>query len=235
MFNPDPQIQHMQIDRTHACHVLDAALLDPQAWVRVACAQRSSFAESPHNAYPGPELELPEGITARIDDYFAQHFRRLLGARRIERSHSRLSLATWPAERLQPRQWICHRDRMDSTAGQLIAASVLYLFQNPELGGTSFFRPRRSEAETARLVHDSGVLDAAQFQERYGIQPAYLTDSNDWFERVLTVPARYNRLIVYDGCLFHGADLRRPELLDPDPERGRLTWNGFFTCTRKAI
>jgi hypothetical protein len=234
MFNLHPQIQRLPIDEHQACWLVDDALRDPQAWVRVAMQQRPQFRDNPHNAFPGLELELPEGITARMDDFFTLHFRQRLNARRVERSHSRLSLVTQSPAQLQPPQWICHRDRLDSNPQQLIAASVLYLFEDPRLGGTSFYSARRPSAEIAQLVHDSGQMAPHRFTEIYGVQRGYMTDSNHWFERVLTVEPRFNRMIVYDGGIFHGADLCQPERLAADPQRGRLTWNGFFTCTRKA-
>ena len=35
------------------------------------------------------------------------------------------------------------------------AASVLYLFDDPELGGTSFYTPRQSPEATDRIIIDS--------------------------------------------------------------------------------
>ena len=68
-----------------------------------------------------------------------------------------------------------------------------------------------------------------------GLVPAdgYMTAGNPWFERIAAVPARFNRLIVYPGSVFHGADIQSPERLDPDPRAGRLTMNGFFVCRRR--
>lgn len=234
MFNPDPQIQVVPIGNGSACHVIDDALREPERWVELATRHAGDFEELPGNAYPGPELRLPDGISAALDAYFTRHLRARLGARRTLSVYSRLALATWPPQRLQPRQWLCHRDRLAPTPDQCAVASVLYLFQDPALGGTSFFRPRRAERETAQLVHDSGVLAPDAFGQRYGIAPGYMTGDNDWFERVATIEPRFNRLLVYDGDLFHGSDIRAPEKLSADPRRGRLTFNGFFTCRRQA-
>ena len=57
-----------------------------------------------------------------------------------------------------------------------------------------------------------------------------MREGNPWFERTAAVPARFNRLIVYRGDLFHSGDIARPDLLSADPALGRLTVNGFFTC-----
>ena len=145
-----------------------------------------------------------------------------------------LPIATRRPAALLPRQWLCHVDRLDAVPGETIAASVLYLFDDPALGGTAFFRPRRPLPEIAALVQDSSRLTPHAFEERSGLTAGYMTASNPWFERIAAVPARFNRLIVYPGSIFHGADIREPERLDPDPRKGRLTMNGFFVCRRKS-
>lgn len=230
MFNPSPRIQVVPVLPGHECLVVDDALIEPERWVEMAAANRAGFDASPHNAYPGVELRLPEDTSASLGDFFARHIRARLGARRTLRMYSRLSLVTFVPSELAPRQWLCHRDRMELEPGRCIAACVLYLFDNPDLGGTGFFRPRQGEIATARLVHESGRLSPTAFSAKYGIQPGYMLETNRWFERVASIEARWNRLIFYSGMLFHGADIRRPQLLTDDPRSGRLTLNGFFTC-----
>jgi Rps23 Pro-64 3,4-dihydroxylase Tpa1-like proline 4-hydroxylase len=66
------------------------------------------------------------------------------------------------------------------------------------------------------------------------IAPRYMTASNEWFEQVATVPAKFNRAIFYDGSVFHAAQIERPQLLTDDPATGRLTLNGFFRYRRNA-
>lgn len=177
---------------------------------------------------------MPDAITAQLDAFFARQVRSLLGARRTLRCYSRLSLATRVPEQLQPRQWICHRDRLDTTAGRSVAACVLYQFRDPRLGGTAFFVPKRSAHNIAVLIHEAGTLAADAFTRKYGIGPAYQTASNAWFEKTGSIPARWNRLIVYAGdSMFHCSDMARPELLSEDPAAGRLMLNGFFICLRQ--
>jgi len=148
--------------------------------------------------------------------------------------YSRLAMVTTPPGELQPRQSVCHRDRLDFAANQCIAASVLYLFKEPALGGTSFFVQSRPQPEIDKLVHDSSTLDADAFAARYALARDYMRDSNAFFNRALTVAARWNRLIFYDGSIFHSGDIAHPELLTDQPGTGRLTLNGFFTCSRGA-
>lgn len=233
MFNPDPRIQALEATPRHHCYVIDDALREPRRWIEHAAANGAAFSDSPHNAFPGPELRLPDEVTAGLEAFFARHLRGRLGGRRTQRAYSRMSLVARDPAQLRPTQSIPHVDRMDVEPGQVIAASVLYLFEDPALGGTSFYRPRRPRDEIVPLLRDAAALDAAAFQARYGIAPGYPDDSA-WFGKVLTVPARFNRLIVYPGTVFHAGEIRAPGRLSPDPRRGRLTWNGFFVCRAGA-
>jgi len=234
MFNPNPFIRSVPIHGDHRCYVVDDALVDPQAWVDRAARHRGDFVMEGHNAYPGVELAMPDAISERLAEFFAAHIRERLGARRIQRAHSRLSLVTLPPAQLQPRQWICHRDRMGLGPEHAVGASVLYLFKDAALGGTNFFLPKRPALDIDLLVHESGALDSDAFARRYGIERGYLTESNDWFEKVASIEPKWNRMIFYDGTIFHCSDIPAPERLSADPTCGRLTLNGFFHCTRRA-
>ncbi len=234
MFNPSPQISVLPILPGYDCLVIDNALSEPERWVRLATENKDSLHFAPHNAYPGPELRMPDAVSERLDEFFIQHVRQRLGARRTLRMYSRLSMVTLPPAALLPRQWICHRDRLGTVAGECVAASVLYLFRDSDLGGTNFFRACRPPAEIDALVNASMSASPADFSDRYGFTQGYMTTSNAWFEKVLSVPARWNRIIFYDGSLFHCSDIRHPEKLNDNPQTGRLTYNGFFTCKRAA-
>jgi hypothetical protein len=234
MFNPKPRIDVLPIIEGKHCYVIDDALLEPDALVAKALRQRAHFAMAPGNAYPGVELEMDQAFTRQLDDFFRLHVRSQLGARRTLHASSRLAMVTLSPAALHPAQWLCHRDSLTNVPGQCIAASVLYLFRDADMGGTSFYVPKRTEEDTVRMVRDSGILPARLFARDYGVAAGYMTGSNDWFERVLTVPAKWNRLIFYDGNLYHSADIRAPERLGDDPAQGRLSLNGFFVCSRQA-
>jgi hypothetical protein len=144
-------------------------------------------------------------------------------------------MVTVPPAELDPVQWQCHRDRVAAEPNRVIfAAMVLYLFHNPALGGTSFYRPRLSSDQTDRMVADSQMMAADEFSARHGLRAGYMSGSNPYFERITSVPAAWNRMIFYDGSLFHSADIGESSLISSDPRTGRLTLNGFFTCRRVA-
>ncbi|SEL53281.1 hypothetical protein SAMN05428989_1860 [Pseudoxanthomonas sp. GM95] len=234
MFNPQPKLSTVAIPGRAPCVVVDDALLEPQRLRDYARERRAEFSWPTHNAYPGRELRMPDGFSAQLDDVFRQHARTLLGARRTLALYSRLSMVTLRPEQLQPGQSVCHQDRLLVAPEQLIAASVLYLFDDPRLGGTSFYAPTRSPAEVGQLMGDAGRMDPASFQARHGVAQGYMTTGNAYFAALASVPAKFNRLIFYDASIFHSGQIDHPELLRDDPETGRLTLNGFFTCSRAA-
>lgn len=233
MFNPRPQVGLVAVGDGAPCVVIDEVLTDPQALVDVALRHRKAFAPPSGNAFPGPELPLPDAAVERFVDCFSQHARGALGARRVLRATGRLSLVTLPPERLAPLQRVCHRDRLGAGGDECVAAGVLYLFRDPALGGTSFFRPRAAAAETEALMHRWAAIDPAAFERETGWPPAYMTGSNQHFEHVIEIPARWNRLIFYDGSRFHGSHITQPARLCEDPLRGRLTLNLFLVCRRR--
>lgn len=235
MFNPRPIIQLIPIAGHHPCVVIDDFLLDPQALVEIAVRFRGSFTMAPHNAYPGLELPTSESYSRRLNDFFMQHVRHLLGARLTLDLFSRLSMVTLRADELSPHQRICHRDRLSTDPQVCFGASVLYLFHDARLGGTSFFVPKIPISEIDHLLSEWKNISNADFSKLVGTEPAYMTTSNDYFELVRTVPAAWNRVIFYDGSIFHSGHITAPEKMCADPSRGRLTINSFFTCRRSTV
>lgn len=231
LFNPAATLRLVPIGPGAHCVVIDDVLARPDEVARWAAQQH--FREPEGYPYPGLVAAAPAAVSALLTDHFGRHVRGLLGGRRTLDGALRASLVTVPPHELEPRQWLCHRDRVaDDPAALLFAASVLYLFRDPTLGGTSFYRPRLPQDQMNRLLADSQLLDAEAFGARYGLQPGYMSGSNAWFEQVASVPAAWNRAIYYDGGIFHSADIGQPGALSRDPQRGRLTLNGFYTCRR---
>ena len=231
-FNPDPRISSVPLKDGRAVLVLDDVLLDPDGLVDWARGQ--TFHPPVGFPYPGIGTGAPSGLAARFADFFAQHARSRLQARRTLKHDVRLSMVTTPPEQLAPCQWQCHRDQVTTDPAIAFVGSVLYLFRDQALGGTSFFTPRQSPAATDRMLHESLALSPADFGARYGLTPGYMNGGNAYFDCVARVPAAWNRMILYDAGFFHTGDIGRPDKLVADPATGRLTLNSFFTCRRAA-
>jgi len=233
-FNPAPRVSTVTIAPGELCIVVDEALANPEGLVDWAASQPFRPAEG--FPYPGLIVDAPAAVAAMIGDYFAEHVRGRLGGRRTLSTTVRLSLVTLSPRELRPVQWQCHRDRLGAVPHDLkLAAMVTYLFRDASLGGTSFYRSRLSDEETERMIEDAGRMDATEFTARYGLEAGYLSGSNRYFERLALIPAAWNRMLFYNGDLFHSADIAAPARLSGDPRTGRLTLNGFFTCRRAAL
>lgn len=239
MFNPRPRIERVPIAGTgtgqDAAWVIDDVLLQPEALRQHAIAHRHRFVAAPHNAYPGLEWQQDETVDTALADFFLQHVRGLLDARRTLSMYSRLSLATLQPQQLRPLQRLCHRDRFGVDADQMAVACTLYLFHDEALGGTAFYRARQPLPETNALIRGFNDMSDEQFTQAISTPPAYLTTSNAHFEFLHAVPPAFNRAVFYDGNFFHSSHILASDKLSDDPARGRLTLNGFFICRRTAV
>jgi hypothetical protein len=233
LFNPNPAIKPQRLKNGEVCFVIDDVLQHPERLRQFAIEQAAQFNMAPFNAYPGLEFPMPLSINDSLRDFFNMHMRGLFNARRTLEMNSRMAMVTVPPEQLQARQWICHRDSAWVDPAHCIAASVLYLFDNPNLGGTAFYAPTRPMPEIELFVHDASTMSNEDFAAKYSLPANYFQGAPDYFECIGRIPAKFNRMIFYDGRIFHCGDIHAPESMSPNPVFGRLTLNGFFTCTRK--
>jgi hypothetical protein len=214
MFNPRPRVQHVALPQGREAWVVDDALLDPHALRQMAQQQRARFEASPHNAYPGIEWRMGPEVSEPLAEFFMLHLRSLMGARRT------LSM--------------CHRDRFGTGPQEQVAACTLYLFDDPALGGTGFYAPRRPVEHINADIRRWATMERSTFDAEIGAAPGYLAGSNAHFELLGVVPAAFNRAVFYDGSGFHSSHITEPQRLREDPASGRLTLNGFFVCRRSA-
>jgi hypothetical protein len=127
-----------------------------------------------------------------------------------------------------------HSDGLD-------VAGVIYL--NPPgqcRGGTAFYRHRRSglsalptavEPAVAELMRREGLWTLGQFAAWIMSPPAdgprgFITGSTTDWELTALVPMRFNRLVLYNGRLFHSGYLD-DGWFGETPARRRLTLNLF--------
>lgn len=231
IFRPEPRVEQVRFSNGYSCYIVDDALNDPEQVVQFACDRREQFRTVDFNAYPGIFL-LTAGFGNALTQFFNRHIRRYFDARRVVRMHCRLSMVTLPPGSLRPYQRMCHRDMTALDDRHSIQASILYLFKDSELGGTSFYEPARPPQEIADLFQAASTWPADDFDKAYPMQSGYMCGSNNYFDCVGTVAARWNRIIFYDGYVLHSGDILAPQRLTPDPLTGRLTLNAFFSSRR---
>lgn len=134
-------------------------------------------------------------------------------------------------EELSPYHRICHEDP-SAGPGYRSYAGVLYLFDNPDLGGTAFYRWKARDIavhafQLARTDPDAARRYLEEHSETFRQAPRYMAGSNDLAELVEVIEPRFNRLVFYNGWIPHSAYITRPDLLTPDPQKGRLSLNFF--------
>jgi len=213
------------------CAVVDDFLADPE-YVREFALQSRRMFELPERGYPGLTLDVSGESMRDIYRFLRKRMSHKFGFLRGDVQFSSMLAITslHPAE-LSNLQRVCHTDpNRQPDRGNF--ASVLYLFENTDLGGTGFYRwNNRPALEQATALDLQDPRKALGFlQERFAYfreTPRYMTGSNDVADCLGTIPAKFNRLIFYSGDLPHSAYVENPDLLSDDPLQARLTLNCF--------
>ncbi len=235
--NPNPRIEQQPITDGRHCLIIDDFLLNPEDVLAYAQAHTAEF-EMSERAYPGLVLPLAERPVRALHHFWRSRLSRIFSFARSDINDDwQLSLTT-----LQPKDftWIqrlCHSDPRTEDGRENFAALV-YLFHNPELGGTAFYRWRDEKfwpSMVARQLHDPNA-GLSIVQTRYPMfldPPCYMTESNEVAELLTMVPAKFNRMICYPGDIPHSAYITDPSLLTDDCSTGRLTLNCFASVWPK--
>lgn len=228
--NPNAEVRLHEVADGRNCAIVDDVLEDPESLVDFAVQHAPQFGW----------MAMPPGPRLMVDDNAVQDLQRFVRSKLsrhfpIHRTgimvQACLSNITLAPEKLSRLQRLCHIDRR-SSPGRRNYAGLIYLFRDPELGGTAFYRWKKPEVirETERLLlkdPDAAMAYLDQASEIFREPPRYMTASNDMAELLTVVPARFNRLIFYDGEAPHSGHIANPHLLTEDLSKGRLTLNFF--------
>ena len=136
------------------------------------------------------------------------------------------SLVTTPPADLAPIQCLPHFDGVDP--GRL---ALLHYLCSEEQGGTAFYRHKATGYETVTSGRFDAYKAALEAEaETLGLPPKryFCEEDSAQFERIGTVKARPNRLIIYRSITLHSGDIQPDFTPDVDPRTGRLTINTFF-------
>ena len=203
--------------------VIDDFSLDPDALLRLG--RNAAYGEGGRH-YPGQRAPAPSAYLRErmnlLQSVLTEVFGMGAGASLVE---CNFSIVTTPPNQLTPIQRLPHFDSTDP--GYL---ALLHYLGGPEDGGTSFYRHRATAFETidaSRLDVYTGMLQ--EEVREFGL-PArqYFAGSNEQFERIGGVEARFNRMVIYRGYRLHSGDITRPELIGAPDAEPRLTVNTFL-------
>jgi hypothetical protein len=222
-----PDIRSVRVGE-HPVVFIDDFLEDPQALVEAAASAR--FEPCPGAAeqrgYPGIRAPVPAAYSERLTELLDPLIRLNFGvpeALALKKTPCAFSLTTVAPQDLGPLQRVPHFDA--STPHYM--AVLLYLC-DAQHGGTAFYRHRATGLQqiAAADVERYGAAVYAEVDRRPP-PPRYFDDSDEHFEFLGALPARFNRLVIYRGSLLHSA-IVNPRRLSADPRAGRLTVNTFY-------
>lgn len=223
-----PDIQSVQIGE-HQVVFIDNFLENPLAVVEAA--SQVSFAPYPgvadRKGYPGIRAPVPADYSANLTALMEPLIRLNFGvpeALDLRKSECAFSLTTMQPDELGPLQRTPHFDA--STPHHM--AVLLYLCDGAH-GGTAFYRHKATGLQQVTADNREAFLDT-YYAELNARPPAqrYFDDSDEHFEFLGMMPARFNRLVIYRGSLLHSAVVNPQLSLSSDPRTGRLTANSFY-------
>lgn len=222
------RVQKLTIGREAApLLVIDNMVADPDALVEYAAGKYFSDVAS---YYPGVRSKAPltyqQFVLTHMRGLFSEYFGVQPGTLRFTMCH--FSVVTTPPAMLTHLQCIPH---VDSVFGNELAF-VHYLFRR-DLGGTSFYRHRRTGFEFIDQARRSEYFACVE-EEKHGPnkpEARYINGSTALYEEVGRQEGIFNRLVIYRRNSLHSGSIREDFVPDPDPRTGRLSINGFLTGT----
>jgi len=188
--------------------------------------EKNNFLKS-DSYYPGLRMQIPATYTIALAKNLSPFINGFFGLdlEAIKKAVSRFSIVTTPAEDLDLLQRIPHIDSPSKDA----LAVVHYLKDAPD-SGTSLYRHRATGFE---YVDGSRYDVYMNHIKNYYADPVhtptgYMRGSNNEYEEIMSVEAKFNRLIMYRGTSLHSGIIRPEYNFDPNPQTGRLTITSFY-------
>lgn len=206
--------------------LIDNFIANPELWVDYA-AQREE-GRTQKGLYPGLRANTPRGymdlMQASLGEIITKTFH--IGRQDIAEVESFFSIVTTPPEKLHPLQRIPHFDGANPKD-----IAFLHYFCDGSFGGTSFYRHKSTGHEYVDQQRLGNYIKTLENELNVvGLpQPAqYMNGDTPLFERVASIEAKFNRLIIYRGTSLHSGDIGGDYLFDSNSRTGRLTATSFF-------
>ncbi len=232
--NPALTIKAVQIPNTNLhAYIMDDFLLNTESVMHFA--KNIAYFNPMHSDnsyYPGIRDNMPEPYIRLLQAFFQEYImpKVVQSDQHCAIVHkSLISLTTCPPSQLLTEQKMPHVDSCKSND----YAFVHYL-SGAELGGTSIYRyiPKN---KTELKEQDEVILDdmLMAITEKSSEHSGYITHSTSLFEQVLSIEAKVNRLVIYQGNLLHGANLTSKESYSGDTNNGRFSITSFGSIVEK--
>ncbi|PMG40402.1 hypothetical protein BCU91_13135 [Shewanella sp. 10N.286.52.B9] len=107
--------------------------------------------------------------------------------------------------------------------------TAVHYLNGSDLGGTCFYRYKGTE-KLGLSVDDKEVIIkmVEDVKKAANNRKGYMDDSDELFEKVFSVDAKPNRIIIYSGNLLHSANITEHIDFDKKSPNNRTSINSFF-------
>ncbi len=202
----------------NAIDLVDAAAALPTFPLEV----RTGYPGRRHQIGPGDKASVYVMDILRVAGLVIPGYFHVDNFRVFEASYS---LATTPPAQLKPGQRIPHYDWDDPA----YLAILLHLHHIPQTG-TAFYRHRASGLEQIDKASVPQLRNWVQADLADEAREANLFQGqmSTHYEQIFHVEGRFNRLVIYPGCLLHSGYFSPEFNYSDDPRAGRLTANLFI-------
>ena len=205
--------------------VVDGFLDSPQLMIDSLTDSQKFSADATY--YPGirqrASREYSRFLVGALQKKLLSHFD--VDISRIRSVESYFSIITREPDKLDFMQVIPHFD-FPLKRG---LASILYLCDSSK-GGTSLYRHKRTGFERIDQERFSLYKDTLEkeFNSSSEALDGYINETNNFFEKIHSFDAKFNRLVMYRGSSLHSGDISADYDFDPSPRTGRLTLTSFI-------
>ena len=227
--NPDAHIQVLQLaDSAHLIWVVDDFVADFDTLVDYSNNQ--AYFNQPGRdgtLFPGMRDEMPDSYYATLSAMIERLALQPQGQcfKRHQIAKCWLSKVTLTPQQLTPRQKMPHFDSLVEHS----MAAVHYL-NDDNLGGTNFYRYKHTDKLAFGFDDKEMILDMVEKVERSAEhRSGYINDSDDLFEKVFSIAAKPNRLVIYSGNILHSANITAQVEFDKSALNNRTSINSFFS------
>lgn len=219
------RVEHIGQDQQELL-VIDNFVENAQGLINYAMQQRDVLPAGGH--YPGLRSPAPIGYQSFINDELSDVLTQVFALQKSQISmvDSYYSLVCTPLEQLSVVQRLPHFDQPKTDE-----LAVIHYLCDAKHGGTSFYRHRSSGFEYINEQRLGSYLASLENEiQRYGMprKPCYINNENVFFSKVVSVPAKFNRAVIYRCSSLHSGDISPDYKFDLNPMSGRFTIASFI-------
>ncbi|WP_033083579.1 DUF6445 family protein [Colwellia psychrerythraea] len=232
--NPDYNLQRIPIPGTplHAI-VVDEFLFNTDTVTHFAhniAYFNPMFSDN--TLFPGMRDKMPMPYTRLLKCFFEKIILPKIKTQSSYQSNfhsSLLSLVTCPPSELAINQKMPHVDSCNNDD-----YAFVHYFSAQSLGGTSFYCYKPKQLIEFKQEHKPVLPEMiTQVTNSPNDHLSYITASTSLFDQILTIEAKFNRLVIYPANVLHSANLTSPNSYCGDINRGRLSISSFASITNR--